>query len=33
MSIRDTWIVAVFFASLVLWISATELISGWISIE
>ena len=33
MTIRDTWIVAIFFATLVLWISASELIGGWISIE
>ena len=33
MTVRDTWIVAIFFVTLVLWISATEMIGGWISIE
>jgi hypothetical protein len=33
MTVRDTWIVAIFLITLVLWISASELIGGWISIE
>jgi len=33
MTVRDTWIVAIFFVTLVLWISTTELIGGWISVD
>jgi hypothetical protein len=33
MTVRDTWAVAVFLIILVLWISATEMIGGWISID
>jgi hypothetical protein len=33
MTVRDTWIVAIFLITLVLWISATEMIGGWINID
>jgi len=33
MTVRDTWIVAIFMVSLVLWISASEMLGGWISVD
>jgi hypothetical protein len=33
MTLRDTWIVAVYLVTLVLWISATEMLGGWFSVD
>lgn len=33
MSIRDTWTVVIFLVTMMMWITAGELIGRWISIE